>query len=649
MTRASERATRRLIRLAIIALSLFHIGFLLFKVVTFYPDVIHSDAAVAPLLAMEILESGQLVPEGWYHANNDVWLLNRHLFVLPFLPVFGLGHASYLAMQFTFMVLLAASAVFILRPMLSNREHLFIGVAFLSIPFSRVFYNHVYGEISYGPILIYILLAGGLFVRASLSRKTLNWPLIFLVLLCVQIAASNPSRYAAYLLAPALVTLFLMRGAGIRMLAPFCAVMVSALIGTCVHAVFTTDLYLNASGKSYGLANPLAYFDNILRSFNEIFKLVDLSAFVANSGWGTGFMSGLYSAAVFLAAGGGLLVFVAKFGTLRAAGRLHAGFWRYRLMLLIVFLTSFLCVLGALTVTSAPIINRVFLPPFFLVLLVLFASFLPLAFRDVRVGGLYVLLLAVPMVFAFTSKRTDAPYLERELGVLREIEALGLTYGYSTDFWRSNVATLITAEEVTIRPLHYDGNLFEPRRWLTHRDWYEPAQDGRFFVLAKPGHTLNLETLAYFGIVHVESVQIELGTIHVFDGHQNLPNLPNWAGDDRVLQGHPLYSRTEVGVIVDGPDGVTLENNGPGLLAEGPGKPLRKGEYGLDIVVTCSADAQATAEMFSLSKSITIPIGSVCPAPNAPLLFWNARNVTDAALRLVVERGAVRFFGFEAR
>ncbi len=639
----------RFVPRVLVALSLFHIGFLILKVITYYPDVIHSDAAVAPLLANEILESGQLVPEGWYPANNDVWLLNRHLLVLPFLPVFGLGQASYLAMQFTFIVLLTASAVFVLRPMLPDPVQLFVGVSFLAIPFSRHFYNHVYGEIAYGPILLVMLLAGGLLVRASLSPRTINWPLIFLLFLCVTFAGTNPSRYTAYLLAPALVMVFLLRRARIRALLPFSALVAALAVGFVIHGAYTTDLYLNTSGKSYTLANPLAYPDNLLRSFNEIFKLVDLNAFVASSGWGTGFVSGIYVAAVLVAAGAGLFVLVVKFLNLQAADRLHAALWRYRLMLLAVFLTSLLCVLGALTVTSAPIINRVFLPPFFLALLVLFASFLPLAFRDSRVGALYFILLAIPMVFAATSKRTDAPYLERELGVLSQIEALGLTHGYSTDFWRANVVTLISDEEVTIRPLLYKDDLFEPRRWLTRRDWYDPTGKGRFFVLAPADQVLNFETLAHFGISHVETVEFDLGVVHVFDGHENLPNLPNWAGDDRVLQGHPLLSRSDVGVIVDVKEGVALENTRPGLLAEGPGKPLRKGDYVLDLAVICSQDARANAEIHSLARSMSIHIGPVCPAPDAPIRFSVPSNLTDAALRLVVEQGTVRYFGFDAR
>ena len=340
---------------AIVVLSLFHIGFLAYTIVTFYPDLIHSDAAVAPLFGMEILRSGQLVPEGWYHANNDVWTLNRHLLVLPFLPVFGLGQASYLAMQITFVILLAASAAFVLRPILPNRVHLFVAVAVLAVPFSRHFYNHVYGEIAYGPALLLILLAGGLLVRACLAPRPINWPLVLLFLLCVPFAATNPSRYAAYLLVPALVMLFLMRGARIRALGPFLAITAAVAIGVFIHEAYTDDLYLSQKGKSYSLANPLAYLDNIRRSVDEILKLVDLNAFVTNRGWGTGVISGLYAAAVLLAAGGGLIVFAVKARKLHAKGGLHAALWRTRLMLLAVFLTSLLCVIGALTVTSAPI------------------------------------------------------------------------------------------------------------------------------------------------------------------------------------------------------------------------------------------------------------------------------------------------------
>ena len=344
-----------------------------------------------------------------------------------------------------------------------------------------------------------------------------------------------------------------------------------------------------------------------------------------------------------------LYIFAVKFLKLRAAGRLHTMHWRYKIMLLVIFLTSLLCVLGALTVTSAPIINRVFLPPFFPALLVLFASFVPLAFREVRVGALYVVLLAIPMAFVVTSKRTDAPYLERELGFLSQIEALGLTHGYSTDFWRSNVITLITAEEVTVRPLLFTEGLIEPRRWLTLRDWYIPTIDGRFFVLAPADHAFDFETLARFGIAHVETVHFGPRAIHVFDGHENLLTLPNWAGDDRVLQDHPLFSGTEVGVIGEGSDGVYLENASPGLLAEGPSKPLRRGEYDVDLRVACSDDAVASAELRSTETGIAFQIGPVCPVQAEGLRVSTDRDLFDAILRLVVEQGQVRYYGAALR
>lgn len=645
MNRTVKGFTQYFLPLALFALAVFHVGFLIFKVVTFYPDDIHSDAAVAPLLAAEVLKSGQIIPDGWYHANSDIWLFSRHFLILPFIPIFGLGQASYLAMQLTYIVLLAASAVWSLKPVLHKPSHIFIAVSLLAIPFSTRYYSFVYGEIAYGTYLLHIMLVTGLLARAILSQSRRTLYLVLLLVLCLLFATANPSRYIAYMLVPALAVLYLFHDQKNRLVGVGIALVAVLFIGRSLHQLWTTDLYLSTAGKRYGIDNPLSWPGSILKTAVEMFTIVDLDAFTNSHG----IISFGYSAVVLIASLSAVVVLMLRLQRMRGTGRVLTFKWGYCYALLIFYLVSIVCICGAFIVTSAPILNRILIPPYFLALLLLFAIFLPHAFRDWRIGVVYLVFMSVPTGFAMMSNRTDSPSLERQLEIARQIETLGLKHGYSTDFWHANVTTLVTDEAVFIRAVDHEDRLFQPRRWLSHRDWYVPQAKGRFFVLAGLDQELDFGTLSHFGISHVETTQVDEMALHVFDGHENLVKLPTWNGNDRVLSGHPLLSSTEVGSIEEDTKGVYLVNSEPGLLARGRFLPLRKGEYTLEVSVDCSEGAQASVELLSYPDRVQASLGEICEGSTEQLPFSSGRNLRDASIQITVQKGTVRYYGSQVR
>ena len=237
----------------LVILCLANIGFLLFITIVFYPIYIHSDAAAAPLLAEEIIRSGQLFPDGWYFVNSDVWIINRHLLILPFVWLLGQGYAAYLAMQATFIALLAAAAVYALRPFLHRPLHIFVAVSFLAVPFSRHFLFHIYGEIAYGPILLVMILLVGLIARAAKADTLLNWHILALFVLSFLVAASSPPRFAGYLLLPTIVMFILMFGARQRWISVLGAMVIATVLARVWNAELLSDLYRSARGSSYAL------------------------------------------------------------------------------------------------------------------------------------------------------------------------------------------------------------------------------------------------------------------------------------------------------------------------------------------------------------------------------------------------------------
>ena len=78
-----QRLVTPLLALCLIVQTCFAI---FYRFVT-YQSIFHSDTAAATLLAQEIVRTGSFFPKQWYYANQEVWVLNAHLLVLPFLAL----------------------------------------------------------------------------------------------------------------------------------------------------------------------------------------------------------------------------------------------------------------------------------------------------------------------------------------------------------------------------------------------------------------------------------------------------------------------------------------------------------------------------------------------------------------------------------
>lgn len=73
---------------------------------------IYSDSAVKFLLAEKIISVGSLIPNSWYYANGDIWILSPHLFALPAVYLFGHSYLTYVMVFLASMTLIAVSAIY---------------------------------------------------------------------------------------------------------------------------------------------------------------------------------------------------------------------------------------------------------------------------------------------------------------------------------------------------------------------------------------------------------------------------------------------------------------------------------------------------------------------------------------------------------
>ena len=638
---------RSLIKTLLIGLCLVHLGFLFYVIAIFYPIYIHSDAAAAPLLAQEILASGQLIPEGWYHVNSDVWILNRQMLILPYVWLFGQGQLAYLAMQLSFVVLCVASCLYVLRPILSRPSHLFVATCFMAVPFSVQFYFHNYGEIAYGPILLVMFLSASLVARAATARQPVSLALVLLFGLTFLVAASSPSRHIAYILMPVVLTFGVLWAARLRWISVIGVMLAALVLGRVWNQALLSDLYRSHRGSGYTLQNPLDWPGDLFDVLKGMFDLIDLVAWSGPGGWGLWVLSALYTLVLLGGTIWAARILWRKAMHLFETRRLADPKWLYRNIFILCALFSLLAVIGALVVTNAPEDARIFLPPFFMLGFVLFAIFTPLAFRNARVGLFYLILLSVPILFELNFR---IPFHREQdtLALAEKLKSHGVEFGYATNFWRANQTTLVSDGAVTLRPVRFRDNLIYPYRGLAHRDWFLRRDIDRFGILARKGHELDIARLVEFGVNHIKSVDIDGAQLHVFDGHQALFKLPKWPGDDQRMTDHPLVAASDVGQRARDDRGHYLQNTGTGLLVKSIDLPLRQGRYAVTIDVSCDDTARATARFQAESLETPILLGDICaPGQTLPGVFelTTPHNILRGGVTVTAEAGTLRFYG----
>lgn len=214
-------------------------------------------------------------------------------------------------------------------------------------------------------------------------------------------------------------------------------------------------------------------------------------------------------------------------------------------------------------------------------------------------GGVYTVVISlVAIVLSLTLVPNIINYKSNSMamkGITDFLAENDLKYGYAT-FWNAGKNTILSNGTVQINGVLLSQGLVEPYYWLTSRDWYDPDYyKGKTFLLLTPqeveifapngyGNTLlgaPEETLNYDGYV-----------ILVFDRNisENNFTLP--------IDGTENYTAS---MVCSDPD--MLQTNGTikianGQIMYGPYLSLEAGQYVLKITADCG-DAEASLRISS--------------------------------------------------
>ena len=105
----SKKYLPLLVALLFLGVALYEVSFYIFKT---YRAYFNSDAAIANILAEEIVLSGSLFPSHWWYVNNDLWIFYKQLLVIPWVII---GKNGYFAHAFTVFISTVIMVIFMYR------------------------------------------------------------------------------------------------------------------------------------------------------------------------------------------------------------------------------------------------------------------------------------------------------------------------------------------------------------------------------------------------------------------------------------------------------------------------------------------------------------------------------------------------------
>ena len=479
------------------------IGALGFYIFYSYQAFFNSDAAIANILAEEIVRSGEFFPKTWWYVNNDLWVFYKHLLLIPWVMA---GENGFFAHGVSVALVIGATMTvlaLLLRTLGLSKAAALMGCVVISLGYSPMYLREVYGEAAYTWYFAFILSFLLLWLRANQSDSgRFARPFLFALLLVLLylVVIENPVRFLTYYIAPFLGAFLLMlyaereallvrkkddwRAALFPRIIPGAAIAGVLLLGGISHKLLLAGL-LNAEGANNALLVPLQNLP-----FHLAYSVLGLLNFIGAE-WRDkvvlasveGVLSllklGLYPVALVLPA------FYARRNFLRLT---HPQRYFLALSYLGFGLIFFLYAVSTLHDGGAYAArnNIRYIIPFLMMILVcpvVMWRFFPQVAKAVLVAAF---LLALGSTWKNISPEGWHETAKGRADLIGALKSRGLSSGYAP-YWDSHVFTVLSKGEVRIRPLDIDWRGIGLCLWLSSDQWYEKGYtDGKvFFLVAK--------------------------------------------------------------------------------------------------------------------------------------------------------------------
>ena len=189
-------------------LLLLNIVLIVYYVVFDYQTMMHSDSAVANLLAQEIVETGNYFPRDWYYVNGDLWVFYIHTFIVPLLALFPNSYGLHAASALATGSLILLGTWLLTGVLAQSRSARLLSMAMLASGLSWYMAENLYGQASYGSIYYMSCLMLFFAWRSLITplRARWLWRVAF-ALVTMLLFWANPQRALIYQGAPFLLAM----------------------------------------------------------------------------------------------------------------------------------------------------------------------------------------------------------------------------------------------------------------------------------------------------------------------------------------------------------------------------------------------------------------------------------------------------------
>jgi hypothetical protein len=513
----------------------------------------NSDSAAKVILASEIYSTGSLFPANWYYANNDLWVVFGHLFVLPLLKFFPPGYFVHSLAGLCAAVLIFHAAWLVTGSLGISLKSKLIVIAVLASCFSLRMTEHVFGQVSYG-ITIATSLYLIYFSHKFLFEPNINYSINFIspVILVFLAFVANPERaliqYFLPVLFSTLIATWILGYSGQTDITKKNSILgkKSWIFGMALILVAITGYFLHVFFSARVLMQPgyaVLSFDNPqnlgLNFLSTIQYLVALLGGEPVPGRAVKSISGVYDLAKAFFSLTLLAMFCYTFKKCIDNFKCNTSFRSFLFTYIVTYGGLVAFIISTTTTLKHP--NYLIAPTFlFSILVVSHFDQLSGAARIIQrtLAALVVILSLSINTSAWYGYQIidggggpiDGPHVNGGVDSLLEILIQnGQTYGYAT-YWYAGLITTLSDGKVKARPVGIGDGLISPQRWLSSECWYSPdAHQGETFLVLLTRHSNRLDVLALkkYGISLSRTVKFDEYTIFIFD-QNNFSNTPNW-------------------------------------------------------------------------------------------------------------------------
>jgi hypothetical protein len=450
---------------------------------------VNDDAATYYVLALEMISSGSLLPEGWSYVNGDLMVWGKP-FANALLHLLGLHGYTVFATVNVFAVISAFVVLLLLLLRLGVPPVSALFVAGIpAFPFSSAYFFHVASIGSYtvrfvyiGTILYLLLVA---YFSSHQKRRHLFTTLFVLLVLSVAVIYENPARYLVYLLAPTLaatVTLWV-RECGLRhqsrelpagetlpAFRQFLALTVLATGSAVAAALYKATDFKNVEWAIATTLLPLEDFPkNAAISFYGLLKLIGVD-------WATGakLSSPEGAGSIVRLALHPLLLILPVTYTWKKRWSLSSPHFFFCAFAIFGLGTTLFLLASTKLLAEGSASNQMVIRyclPFFLLLLAcnsLLWTYYSLGVRTALIAAMVsAIVFAVDQVGKWD---TGKLYSERRT-VIETLKDEGIKRAYAP-YWSSHTISLLSSNEVKVRPIELSHDI-RPFSGFQTPYWYE--------------------------------------------------------------------------------------------------------------------------------------------------------------------------------